>query len=656
MRFLRVLSGYFKNNIIGDVNMMNLGISNILATGIADAVLNVLAIIGIVCLGAFIIVFICDLILSISGNKNGIFFKRKETIYEKEQDRVQSNDLNLNRVEENSFYNERVSALEAKQNAYDEEKALQEERELREKLAYNRERELDAMVNSTVVNDALVEKEREQDDRLDDLESKNAELIRLLEEKDESVNNVEESRDEVVESSASTFLDDVEDEEDDYDDIIAAINRMKEAEEQASQNVVESEEESVIEEETIVEEEYISEEEMGEDVLDVQATEEDIVQPTVEETVIAEDLKDDEYYKTLSKEIEDLKKELEEQKRIMENDKVEAQEREEELRKQNAQLAEELEDAKQIQDTTENEVTPLMLTEQEYNDRLAVLRERLKENDKQLRRIKKEYKPLEKVSRTLERDKEKLRRREAIVAKQKIVLYGVNNYIDIDEEKAQKLAEDLDLLDGLRLSVQHCEEVMEANKDRFPILEQTYNILVTNSEQINSDIKQVEEDLAKLKASEENGEDDAHQEMAMADASAEVVASEEEVAVNAEENATENVQELNVVESEEVVASEGENEGIMTLENVVEDEAVSMQGEENATEDSVNEGNADLHFGNSEEGEEIDQYLEGEVVTLQDQITFEDIQREVEGAVNGTDANSVMDIRFDDETDTNNNK
>ena len=95
---------------------------------------------------------------------------------------------------------------------------------------------------------------------------------------------------------------------------------------------------------------------------------------------------------------------------------------------------------------------------------------------------------------TMERDKqreEKLRRKEAKVAKQKVMLYGVNNFVDIDEEKAKELNEELDLLEGLRLSVKHCEDVMNANKDRFPILEQTNKILTNAVQEIKSDIADV---------------------------------------------------------------------------------------------------------------------------------------------------------------------
>ena len=79
---------------------------------------------------------------------------------------------------------------------------------------------------------------------------------------------------------------------------------------------------------------------------------------------------------------------------------------------------------------------------------------------------------------------------------EKVVLYGVNNIGDIDEEKAKKLEEDLDILEGFRLSVQHCEEVMAANKERYPILERTYNILSENNETLKKDIEETENIIA----------------------------------------------------------------------------------------------------------------------------------------------------------------
>lgn len=150
---------------------------------------------------------------------------------------------------------------------------------------------------------------------------------------------------------------------------------------------------------------------------------------------------------------------------------------------------------------------PVYLSEEEYEARLAVLNERLKLNEKELRSCKKEYLPLRRVKKTLENDEKKLRRKEALVAKQKVVLYGVNNYADIDEEKAKKLAEDLDLLDGLKLSVEHCQEVMNKNEERYPLLERIYTVLSEQNETIKADIARAEKELAEVRA--KKGSDDA---------------------------------------------------------------------------------------------------------------------------------------------------
>ncbi len=146
------------------------------------------------------------------------------------------------------------------------------------------------------------------------------------------------------------------------------------------------------------------------------------------------------------------------------------------------------------------------MTLEELESKLAEEQDRLKANEKELRQCKKEFIPLRRIKRTLESDKKKLQRKEALVAKQKTVLYGVNNYADLDEEKAKKLAEDLDLYDGLKLSVQHCEEVMEKNEDRYPLLEKIFNLLTTQNAEIKEDIKNLQEAIDSLKADDTTDE------------------------------------------------------------------------------------------------------------------------------------------------------
>ena len=76
-----------------------------------------------------------------------------------------------------------------------------------------------------------------------------------------------------------------------------------------------------------------------------------------------------------------------------------------------------------------------------------------------------------------------------------------------DEEKAKKLSEDLDLYDGLKLSVQHCQEVMEKNAERYPLLEQIFNLLTARNADLKESIESHEKMLAKLNGTDGNGEE-----------------------------------------------------------------------------------------------------------------------------------------------------
>lgn len=203
----------------------------------------------------------------------------------------------------------------------------------------------------------------------------------------------------------------------------------------------------------------------------------------------------------LLNEIQTLKNELDEQKRLYDDLKSESQSNAQKWAEEKIRL-ETLYNNAEIQET---EKSRPLLTMEEYVARLETLRLRLKANEKDLKANKKEFIPLKRVRKNLDKDKEKLRRREALVAKQKVMLYGVNNIGEIDQEKAKKLAEDLDLLDGLKVSVRHCEEVMEANKERYPILETANRILTTNHAELKADIEECEKNIRQLKI--KNGED-----------------------------------------------------------------------------------------------------------------------------------------------------
>ncbi len=246
------------------------------------------------------------------------------------------------------------------------------------------------------------------------------------------------------------------------------IRRMQEEmeEEQDETDEVEETTETVeIPEESVVEEETVEE-----------PVVEEVAQPAVDEDLErqkAELAQEKARYETMVRELEEAKRALAEQK------------------------------PETIINTVVETVIPASLSLEELKERLALAEDRLKATEKEYKQVKKEYLPLRRIWNIHERDEKKLRRKEAIVARQKVLLYGVNNYSDIDEEKAKKLAEELDLLDGLKLSVQHCEEVMAENKDRYPLLEKMYNVLKERDEEIKNDIETYKDRIAKLEAEEQ---------------------------------------------------------------------------------------------------------------------------------------------------------
>ena len=129
----------------------------------------------------------------------------------------------------------------------------------------------------------------------------------------------------------------------------------------------------------------------------------------------------------------------------------------------------------------------------EYRARLEELRTFLRENERAIRNNNKEFVPLRRIRDTLERDTKLLRKREAIVAKQQVLVYGVNNIANLDPERVKKLEVDVQQLTGLQQSVAKCEDIMHRNRDRFPTLENLDRVLKSQHSQITVDITRYEE-------------------------------------------------------------------------------------------------------------------------------------------------------------------
>lgn len=389
---------------------------------LVESLLDVLALIGIILTGGFLVFFLGDLLLSVLDPSYGSIFKRrkkqqqeddKPVVKEAEPEKAAEpvvlpakteEPVAVNDVEEedkitlNDFDN---------LNDFDDAEALKEQQTLEGAEAFSRD---DAMA------ELKAEEERFKQEQLAQA------LARQEAQPVEEAPAEEEKKPEEEFDLDSIFV------EDDDDEDLANFNF--------------DEEEAPAEEKTEKTEE----------------TEAVVEEPVEEET------QPDEATLALMAEIEKLKAELEEAKA--------------------AKPAE-----VEVKTVVNN------MTEEECLAKLDELKARLKANEKEFKQAKKEYLPLKKIMKTLDNDKRKLRRKEAIVAKQKVVLYGVNNVVDIDQEKAQKLAEELDLLDGLRLSVQHCEEVIKSNEERIPLLEKNYNILLQENTNIKSDIANMEEFL-----------------------------------------------------------------------------------------------------------------------------------------------------------------
>lgn len=389
-----------------------------------EALVDVLAIIGIIVVGGFLIFFLGDLVLSVLDPSYTRFGKRKN----KTEDEDKENVKQIEDVKE-------VEKIEYKEPTEENNLAV---------VPADEEFKFDNEEN------AVSEIEEAKEDALSDIRAEEelfkANMLKAIEER-------QAKNHEAKESTVNNFFFDDED-----------LNAFDDEDEDFEGIEVEPEQQEVSEQ------------------AEIEKTEEPVSEEIVEESAVEE-----ENEPTSNEELEALRKEIEEQKAKFEAER-------QALIAENKELAKQLENKEEV--VVESVPTGSL---EDYEARLETLKQRLNENEKELRKVKKEYIPLRKVARTLESDEKKLRRKEALVAKQKVVLYGVNNIGEIDEEKAKKLEEDLDILEGFKLSVQHCQEVMEENKERYPILENTFNILKQNNDTIKNDIEEVEKAIEALK-------------------------------------------------------------------------------------------------------------------------------------------------------------
>lgn len=456
-----------------------------------DVFLKVIAILGIIAVGTFIIVFLSDLLISVIDNSNGIFFKRNK---------------NANNDKAGSY--NRPKMITQQQDEYEaltyEEPKQEPKRPVVKEAApvsdvegidYERAREEERLAAKANAEAAAKKQKAEEDE-------KTAERLRLIEarrrefEEAQRKAEQEEQEDEIDEDEIRRIIENASAKQETA--IVADNSYQKEIEEKLRQEYEEKEQERQrAEEEKLALEERLRAEQEERQALEEQLRAEQEEKARLdEEARLAREAQMQEVENSNQEERDELQRQIEELRKQLE-----------EANSTVVNLTQQVNEKPKTEVVYEKVLTGNGMTKEEIEDKLAILRQRLKANEKELSLNKKDFLPLKRVNMTLASDEKKLRRKEALVAKKKVMLYGVNNYVDIDEEKAKELAEELDLLEGLKLSVQHCEQVMKANKDRYPILEKANKILTKNVADIKADIEELEARLAEFPADDDGAAD-----------------------------------------------------------------------------------------------------------------------------------------------------
>ncbi len=437
-----------------------------------NAFVNVLAIIAIIVVAAFVMIFLGDLLISIIDGKSGIFFKRnkKAKVEELEDEDDKSNYATreeLAKLQEMYRNKETQSApvvvvqpQPVQKNVTDD--YLNNAVPVDYDLAKKEEEIMNAKKNRLLVpkEEEKVESGITKDEILDQVDKVADDILSNYEAEKTNKQKIDDYAKELENYKIETSLDDVNEEE-----LNANTDNSNNDNNDNDDN--------------------------GDDdgaILEPAPAPEKIVEKEVVKEVMVDNPEIVEENKKLQQQLEELRNALQE-----------ANNRASELEQEHEE---------------EKDAGPMIYTTvEDCEARLEILEERLRVAKKELKINDKEFKPLFKVRKNLNKYKEKLRRKEVSVARQKVVLYGVNNYVDIDKDRAEKLANDIELLDGLRLSVQDCENVVEASKDRYPILEQTNRLLKTNIADLEHDIETTTQVLEALKADalvdlNDNGIDD----------------------------------------------------------------------------------------------------------------------------------------------------
>lgn len=461
---------------------------------VLNVILDVLGILAIICLGAFVVVLIGDLILSTFDGHEGVFFhKSKKQKYDDQtavNNAPQSNEPTVvpyyQTVEEpvvEEPKEEVVSAVDF-QKAADEQKMLQSRGVIKEPAKVDEPMFTDIEdEEDTELADAIKETTKVALDQIasEDEQRKQEELARKQKEEQERLEKerLEQER-------------------------LEQERLEKERLEQEKAKAKKPEKEIVYVQAPVKEEDPSVKElrKLREDIFSLRRSAFKDLQEAKESNEQNEIIQTKREYnrqiKAKLKELDELKLDKDnlnaEKEELLKYKKV-ALDRKNELElmsQEREQLEKELEELRSRGDSNQKPY----YSREYYENKLAELEAELKETEKDLRSNKREFIPLQRIKKSYDRDQEKLRRKEAIVAKQKVAIYGSKNSANIDPKRKEKLEEDVKVLKELKESVFHCEQVLTQNKDRYPVLEKANQLLTKTYNRLLQDIENVKTAIA----------------------------------------------------------------------------------------------------------------------------------------------------------------
>ena len=163
--------------------------TSLICANLGQSVLNVLCIVGLVVVGVLIVVFLCDALLALFGNKNGIFFKSRKT---------DEKDNQAQAVQSYTYQPERkldkTEELDKPYTNVDFEKARQEEKALNDKLSLGDDNNQDDADNEFADLDALLFGDDDEEQEAQEVVAQNEEIV-----EEETVEQVQEEN--IIEDS-----------------------------------------------------------------------------------------------------------------------------------------------------------------------------------------------------------------------------------------------------------------------------------------------------------------------------------------------------------------------------------------------------------------------------------------------------------------------